>query len=184
MAAMVAAALGQLGDRTAWLVAILADRYRAPWPVIAAAAIAILAASSLAAAAGAVVAPRITPEAKQLFLAMALLLQGGGAFFTVKAPERLSGWRLGAVATTLVGVFILAFGDGVQFVVLTIAARTPFPALAAIGAATGSMAVVVPAAILGEAAWARLPWRTVRIGACALFLMVGAVLGLGALRLV
>ena len=119
MAAIVAAALGQLGDKTAWLVAILSDRYRAPGRIIAAAAIAILAASGLAATGGAFIAPRITPEAKQLFFALSLLLQGGGAFFPVKMPERLSGWRLGAVLTTLTGLFILAFGDGVQFIVLT-----------------------------------------------------------------
>ena len=132
MAAIVAAALGQLGDKTAWLVAILSDRY-APGRVIAAAALALLAAGGIAAAGGALIAPRLTPEAKQLFLAMALLLQGGGAFFPVKPPERLSGWRIGAVATTLLGLFILAFGDGVQFIVVTLAARTPFPALAAVG---------------------------------------------------
>ena len=184
MAAIVAAALGQLGDKTAWLVAILADRYRAPGRVIVAAAIAILAASGIAATGGAFIAPRITPEAKQLFFALSLLLQGGGAFFPVKMPERLSGWRLGAVLTTLAGLFILAFGDGVQFIVLTIAARTPFPALAAIGATIGSLAVVVPAAILGEAGWARVPWRTVRAIVGALFLLAGAVIGLGALRLI
>ncbi|WP_375380137.1 TMEM165/GDT1 family protein [uncultured Sphingomonas sp.] len=183
MAAIVAAALGQLGDKTAWLVAILADRYRAPGRVIAAAAVALLAASGIAAAGGAFIAPRITPEAKQLFLGMALVLQGGGAFFPVKMPERLSGWRLGAVPTTLVGLFILAFGDGVQFIVVTLAARTPFPVLAAIGATIGSLAVVVPAAILGEAAWARVPWRWVRVGAGALFLPAGAAIGLTAVGL-
>lgn len=184
MAAIVAAALGQLGDKTAWLVAILSDRYRAPGRVIAAAVIAILVASGIAATGGALIAPRITPEAKQLFFAMALLLQGGGAFFAVKMPERLSGWRLGAVLTTLAGLFILAFGDGVQFIVVTLAARTPFPALAAIGATIGSLAVVIPAAILGEAGWARLPWRPVRAVVGALFLLAGAVIGLGALRLI
>ncbi len=184
MAAIVAAALGQLGDKTAWLVAILSDRYRAPGRVVAAAGVAILAASGIAAFGGALIAPRITPEAKQLFFAMALLLQGGGAFLPVKAPERLSGWRLGAVLTTLAGLFILAFGDGVQFIVVTIAARTPVPALAAIGATIGSLAVVVPAAILGEAGWARVPWRRVRGVVGALFLLAGAVIGLGALRLI
>ena len=184
MAAIVAAALGQLGDKTAWLVAILSDRYRAPGRIIAAAAVAVLIASGIAATGGAFIAPRITPEARQLFFAMSLLLQGGGAFFPVKAPERLSGWRLGAVLTTLTGLFILAFGDGVQFIVVTIAARTPVPALAAIGATIGSLAVVVPAAILGEAAWVRLPWRTIRMVAGALFLLAGAVIGLSALRLI
>lgn len=184
MAAIVAAALGQLGDKTAWLVAMLADRYRAPGRIVAAAAVAILAASALAATAGAFIAPRLTPEAKQLFFAVALLLQGGGAFFRVKAPERLSGWRIGAVATTLLGLFILAFGDGVQFIVVTIAARTTVPALAAIGATIGSLAIVIPAAILGETAWARVPWRIVRALVGAGFLLAGTIVGLGAIGLI
>ena len=184
MAAIVAAALGQLGDKTAWLVAILADRYRAPGRIAAAAAVAILCASGIAAAGGAVIAPRLIPEAQQLFLATALLLQGGGALFPVKPPERLAGWRMGAVATPLLGLFILAFGDGVQFIVVTLAARTPFPALAAIGATIGSLAVVVPAAILGEAAWGRAPWRVIRAATGMIFLIAGAVIGLGALRLI
>ena len=40
MAAIVAGALAQIGDRPAWLAAILADRYRAPGIVILAAALA------------------------------------------------------------------------------------------------------------------------------------------------
>ena len=39
MAALVAAALAQVGDRTAWLAAILSDRYAKPGLVIAMAAL-------------------------------------------------------------------------------------------------------------------------------------------------
>ena len=113
MAALVAAALAQVGDRPAWLAAILADRYRASGLVIAMAALALFAAAGIAAAMGVLLAPKLTPEAKQLFLALALLFQGGGAMFPVKAPDRLTGWRLGATLTSLSGLFILAFGDGV-----------------------------------------------------------------------
>jgi putative Ca2+/H+ antiporter (TMEM165/GDT1 family) len=76
MAALVAAALAQIGDKPAWLAAILADRYRAPGLVIAMAAVALLGAGLLAALMGALLAPKLTPEAKQLFLALALLFQG------------------------------------------------------------------------------------------------------------
>ena len=93
MAAVVAAALAQIGDRPAWLAAILADRYRAPVLVTAMAALALLGAGLVAALAGALLAPRLTPEARQLFLALALLFQGAGAAFPVKAP---TGWSDGA----------------------------------------------------------------------------------------
>jgi putative Ca2+/H+ antiporter (TMEM165/GDT1 family) len=184
MAAIVAAALAQIGDRPAWLAAILADRYRAPFTVILAAALAMLAAGALAAVGGALLAPRLTPEAKLLMLSLALLFQGIGGFTRVKMPDRLEGWRLGAFVTTTLGLFILAFGDGVQFIVLTLAARTPLPWLAAVGAAIGSLVVVAPAALLGEAAWTSLPLRPLRIAASALLLIGAAVLALNALDLV
>ncbi len=184
MAALVAAALAQVGDRPAGLAAILADRYRAPWRVIAMAAAALLGAGLLAALAGALLAPKLTPEAKQLFLALALLFQGVGAGFPVKSPDRLEGWRLGAALTSLVGLFILAFGDGVQFVVLALAARAELPWLAAVGATLGSLAILAPAAVLGEAGWRALPLVAARRVIGALFVLAALWLGLGALRLI
>jgi putative Ca2+/H+ antiporter (TMEM165/GDT1 family) len=184
MAALIAAALAQIGDKAAWLAAILADRYRAPGLVIAMAAVALLGAGLLAALMGALLAPKLTPEAKQLFLALALLFQGAGAVFRVKAPDRLPRWRLGAALTSLLGLFILAFGDGVQFIVLALAARAELPWLAAVGAMLGSLAVIVPAAMLGERGWTALPLATVRRIIGGLFVLAALWLGLGALRLI
>lgn len=184
MAALVAAALAQVGDRPAWLAAILADRYRAPGLAIAMAALAIGLAATLAAVAGALLAPRLTPEAKQLFLGLAVLLQGGGGLFPAKAPDRLDRWRLGAAATSLLGLFILAFGDGVQFIVLALTARASLPWLAPLGATMGSLAVIAPAALLGEAGWRALPLRPLRLGIAVLFLIAGLWLALDALRLI
>lgn len=184
MAAIVAAALAQIGDRTAWLAAILADRYSRPLILIAAAAIAIACASALAAAAGVYLAPKLAPNAKAVMLGLALVLQGGGALFPVKPPERLAGWRLGAALTGLTGLFVLAFGDGVQFIVLALAARSPVPALAAVGATLGSLAVVVPAVTMGETAWTALPLKPIRIAIGAAFVVVGIVLGLSGLALI
>lgn len=184
MAALVAAALAQIGDRPAWLAAILADRYRAPLLVTAMAALALLGAGLVAALAGALLAPRLTPEARQLFLALALLFQGAGAAFPVKAPDRLERWRLGAGLTSLIGLFVLAFGDGVQFIVVAVAARADLWWLAAVGATIGSLAVIAPAAVLGEAGWRALPLTTARRIVGGLFVLAALSLGLGALRLI
>jgi putative Ca2+/H+ antiporter (TMEM165/GDT1 family) len=184
MAALVAAALIQVGDRPAWLAAILADRFRAPVTVVAMAALAIAAASALAVVGGMLVAPYLTPEAKAAFLALALVLQGGGALFPAKAPDRLDGWRIGAAATSLLGLFILAFGDGLQFVVVALAARAAVPWLAAVGATLGAVAVIAPAALLGERDWCRLPLAGVRRAIAVLFLIGGVVLALGGVGLI
>lgn len=184
MAAVIAAALAQIGDRPAWLAAVLADRYGKPLLVIAMATLALAAAAAIAATFGALLAPRLTPEAKQLFLALALLLQGGGALFPAKPPERLDRWRLGAALTSLLGLFILAFGDGVQFIVLALAARTPMPWLAVAGATIGSLAVIAPAVLVGEAQWRALPLALARRIIAVLFVLAGLFLGLGAVALI
>lgn len=181
MAALVAGILLQPGDRPAWLAAILADRFRAG-TVIVAASLALALAGGIAAAGGALVAPMLTPNARALFLALALVLAGGGAFVGVRPPERLDRWRVGGFATALLGLFILAFGDALQFVVVALAARGS-PPLAATGATLGALVVLAAAALMGERAWMRLPLRAVRRSAGALFLVAGLVTGLGALRL-
>lgn len=184
MAALVVAALAQVGDKPAWLAAILADRYRAPGAVIAGALVALAAVSALAAAAGALLAPRMTPEARQLLLACALLLQGAGAFWRGKGPDRLAGWRLGPFVTSVLGLAILLFGEGVQFVVLALAARSPTPALAAVGATLGGGAAIAAAALLGEAGWLRLPLLPAKRVIGALFVLAALWIGLGAVKLV
>ncbi len=182
MATLIAAALAQAGEKTAWLAAILADRYR-PAVVIAAATLALAINYALAAAAGMVAAPILSPNAKLLLVALSLLLAAGGAPFAPKRPDALDGWRIGGALTALIGLFIMAFGDVTQFIAAALAARSPVPWLAAVGATLGSLAVIAPAAVLGETGWRRLPLTAIRWGSGGVLLLAGVVLGLQALRL-
>ena len=184
MAALVVAALAQIGDRTPWLAAILADRYRRPGVVIAMAAAALLTAGALAVVAGMLLAPMLAPRAQDVLLGLALILQGGGALFPARAPARLTGWRTGAALTSLLGLFILAFGDGIQFVVVALAARSPLPWAAAIGATLGSLAVVAVAVTLGEASWQRLPLARLRLIVGIVMLVAGLAIGLHGIGLI
>ncbi len=183
MAALVVAALAPIGDRIPWLAAILADRYQKPWLVVVMAALAMAAAGAIAATFGAWLAPTLTPEAKQLFLAIALLLLGTGVVGTMKPPDRLAGWRIGTTATSFLGLFILAFGDGIQFVVLALAARSPLPSLAVVGATLGSLAPIATAVILGEKQWLGLPLVLMRRVIAMLFIVAGAAIAMSALGL-
>ncbi|UVO51408.1 TMEM165/GDT1 family protein [Sphingomonas sp. SUN019] len=184
MAALVLGALCQIGDKTPWLAAILADRFRSPALVIAAMTMALAANYALGVVGGILVAPLLTPEAKQLLLALALLFAGLGAPFRNKAPDRLENWRIGAVATSILGLAIMALGDRMQFVTAALAARSPMPWLAAIGATIGALAVATPAILLGEAKWQALPLRPVRIAAAAILTIAGLWIGLTGLRLI
>ena len=184
MAALVAALVVEATDRTPWLIAILADRFAKRATVIIAALLALAAGFALVAVGGALIGARLIPEARQLFLAVALLNAGITAFFPIKPPDRLTGWRLGAAATTFLGVFILAFGGRTQFIVMALAERGAAPALAAIGATVGAVAVVMLAALSGEAARRALPVTALRIVTGMVLTVIGAILALAGLRLI
>jgi putative Ca2+/H+ antiporter (TMEM165/GDT1 family) len=183
MAALVAVLLAQASDRTAWLTAILGDRY-GPGAVILATALALALGNTIAAIGGTLVAHQMSPNAKDLFLAIALIFAGVAAFSRIKPPDRLTGWKLGALFTSLLGVFVLALGDRSQFLTAAITARSPSPAFAAIGATLGALAVNVPAILAGEGARKHLPITAVRITIGVLFVLVGTYMALGAIRLI
>lgn len=182
--AFIAVLLAQVGDRSPWLVAILADRYGKPLTIAFAAFLAHAAGNAVAATGGALIAPMLTPNARQLLVALALVFAAMGALWRLKPPERLEGWKLGAFATSLLGVFILAAGDTTQFFTFAFAARGPSPVLAAIGATIAVLVVNTAAALIGEKAWRKLPIRPYRIGFGLLCLATGFILAAGALRLI
>ncbi len=179
--AFVAVLLAGVGDRPALLAAILADRHGRGATIAGIVAQAI--GFALAAVAGMLVAPHLTPNARNLLLALALLSAGGSALFAAKIKDRLDHWRLPAWLTGLLGMAILAFGDRGQFLVFALVARTPDPVAGTIGATLAAGALSAAAAGLGERGWLALPFRWVRPVVGGLLLTVGAVTGLGALRL-
>ena len=181
MAALVAALLTQASDRGPWLAARLGDRFERRPTAIAGLVIALVIVNALAAAGAMLIAPLLVPEAKKLLLALALVSAGGAALFHPKAPADT--FRGGAFVATLAALLALGIGDRSQFITFALAARTPIPALAAIGATLGSIAILIPAMLIGERAYTRLPQRAIRLPIAAIMLIAGLVIGLGALRL-
>ncbi len=184
MAALVLGAICQAGDKTPWLAAILADRFRAPWMVIGATAVALAGNYALGVIGGRLIAPLVTPEARQLLFALALLLAGLGTTFRGRSPDRLEGWTIGAFATSALGLAIMIFGDRMQFIVVGIAAGSDLPWLAGVGATIGALAVAAPAAIIGEKQWLALPQRAIRAATAALLILLGVIVALMALGLI
>lgn len=176
MPAVVAGLLLGIGDRTSWLAAIKADQGRSPGALLLSAALAFGLGNAAAAQAG-LWLPRLTPNAGQLMLALALGFGGAGALWGARRPDSFARWP------AFPGLFVLGFGEGMQFVTFALAARADVPAFAAIGATIGTLAAVAPAAVLGEAAWLKLPLKPVRIATAAILLLVALVLAAGALRL-
>ena len=182
--ALIAALAAGLNDRPAWLAAILADRFRSPLAVLFGLALAFAGASAIAAVSTLLILPILTPNARQLMLALTLLFAGVGCLMRGKPPERLEGWRLGALLTAGLGGFVLALGDRTAFLVFGFAAWGASPAAAAIGGTIGATMLAILAASMGEAAWRRLPIRLFGAAAGVVFLALGALAAAGALRLV
>jgi Ca2+/H+ antiporter, TMEM165/GDT1 family len=182
--AFIAAALAEMGDKSPWLAAILAARFGRAGPVLLGIFAAAALASALSAAAGALVQPMMTPNARLLFLALALVVSGVTGFFALRRPDPLANWRIGAFATTAIGLFVLQFGEGTQFLVAGLAANAKLPAMAALGATLGICAVTIPMALAGIALRDRLPIRAMRIIPAILFLATGLWAAVSALRLI
>ena len=184
MAAIVLGAITQATDKTPWLAAMLADRFRAPVFVALAALVALAINYALGVVGGLLVAALLTPEARLLLLALALVLAGLGTAIRDKAPDGLAGWRVGRGVTVFAGLFIMVFGDRMQFIVAALAARSVLPWAAAVGATLGAAAVTGYAAVAGERAWRALPLRALRIGAAGVLTVAGLWTGLSAVRLI
>ena len=184
MAALVLGALTQVGDKTPWLAAILSDRFKTPGLVIFAAVVALAINNAIGVVGGVFIASLITPNAKLLLLALALVLAGLTIQLRPKTIDRLEGWRIGAFATSVLGLVIMAFGDRMQFVTGALATRSPVPWLAAVGATIGAMAVCVPAILVGEARWRALPLKPVRIASGVVLTLAGIILGLSGMGLI
>lgn len=183
LSAFLAAALAELGDKTQWLALALGLHFRRAGPVLAGIALAALANAALAAFAGQLVAPMLTRWAATLMLALALGFAGTGALLRSAAPETRN-WRMGPFLGSFLAFFIAELGDKTQFLTFAITVRTGAPELAAAGAAAGVTAMAAIAVIGGRAALDTLPLSKLRVGVGALFLVLGFIAAVSALRLI
>ncbi|MDX3900543.1 MAG: TMEM165/GDT1 family protein [Sphingobium sp.] len=183
LTALLGCLLGEMGDRSQWLILALAARYRRDGLVLAGVATAAACNAALSATAGAFLAPMLAANARLLFLALSVLFLGAGMMFRVKRPDTLDRWPLGPFLTSALGLFILGFGDGPQFLVLGIVTRTGDPVMAAIGGAIGVTLAAVPVVLLREAFYRHRALPVVRLAGGVLLLAIGALLALSALEI-
>ncbi|WP_157215563.1 TMEM165/GDT1 family protein [Flavisphingomonas formosensis] len=181
----LAALLAEFGDKTQLLAIVLALRFpRREGAVLAGIAVAALANSLIAAGAGQLIHQMINFRAITLMIAVALLSAGVGSLMRQRRPDTADSWKLGAFGTSAVSFGILAFGDTTQFLTMTLAARADSLLLAAAGATAGTVAGAAVAVALADRFEKSLPLRPLRHGIAGLFLLIGFVTAIGALRLI
>ena len=167
--------LAEIGDKTMLLAIILAARFRRPLPIIAGIFAATIVNHALAAWAGAAIAGLLDGAWFRLTVALSFLAM---ALWTLK-PDEIEdadagkGARFGAFLTTTVAFFAAEMGDKTQLATVALGARYHAVALVAVGTTIGMMIANVPAVYLGDRITRLVPMRAVRIGAAAIFALVG-----------
>lgn len=184
LTSFVAAGLAEWGDKSQWLVVLLAARFARPMPILAGVAVAALANALIAAAAGIFVHDMIVARAASLLVAVALLFAGVAGLIRHKGPGIAERWPIGPFLTAAGGFFLLGLGDRTQFVTFALAAHYDSLALTAAGAAAGMIAASLPAALLGERLPALAHIGALRIGIAVLFLLAGFFVAITSLQLV
>lgn len=184
MAALVAMALVQASDRTAWGVALVADRFGARAMILAGVVIAVAVCSAIAGYVGGLVAPMLDDDAAMLLFGGVLLSAGIAAIFPMKRPTIVAPRRMGGPIAAFMATLILSLGDRGTLIVLAVAARTDTPVFAAVGGTLGALAVLVPALLGGERARMRLPMGKLRPGIGGVLVVAGLIAALGAMRLI
>jgi len=177
-------AIAEMGDRTQLLSLMLAARFRRPWPILAGVLCATLANHALAGLIGVRLGHLLTPRRLDTVVGASMIAM---ALWTLKpdtldeAGTRVSG--TGAFLATLAAFFIAEIGDKTQ--IATIALAAAYSSLLAVvaGTTTGMLLANAPAVFLGRAFAERLPIRKLHYVASALFLLLGVLFILRALRL-
>ncbi len=168
-------AVAEIGDKTQLLALVLACRFRRPMPVILGILAATLANHAAAGFAGAWIAGLIDPAVMRWLLGTSFLAVAAWAL----VPDRLDDEqrplfrRAGPFLTTLFMFFLVEIGDKTQIATVGLAIR--FDALIAVvlGTTLGMMIANAPIVLCGEALAKRLPLRSVRLCAAAIFVVLG-----------
>lgn len=179
--AFVAAALAEWGDKTQLIVALLAARSGRPGLVLLGLFLAAAASNIAAAFAADLVAGMISLRAMTLMVALALLFAGVAGLIR-RQPPSIGSAKTPVILAAPLLCLAAELGDRTQFLTFALAGRFE-PVLAAAGATAGIVAAGVPAALLGARLQTALPVRAVRIGGAILFLLVGFLVAVSALRL-
>lgn len=175
--------LAEMGGKSQLLLLALAKRFDRDGAVIAGIIVGAIASAAISAIAGAWIAPMLGSDARLMFMALAWWFMGAGMVWPVKAPDPLDGWPTGAFFTSYLGLFILCFGEGSQFLILGVATRTAEPVLAGIGGTIGVIAALMPVVIMRDSFFA-LPVQAIRWVGAGMAILAGFVTVLTALRLV
>lgn len=176
-------AIAEMGDRTQLLSLMLAARFRRPWPILAGILCATVANHAAAALIGERIGRALTPRILDATVGISMIAM---ALWSLKADELddepTAATRRGAFLATLISFFIAEIGDKTQIATVALAAAYSNLLAVIAGTTTGMMLANAPVVLFGKAFAARLPLKSIRYVASALFLGLGLFFVIRALR--
>ena len=176
LVSLASIAIAEVGDRTQLLALVLAARFRKPWPIIGGILCATLINHGVAAWLGSRLGELLRPALLDAAVGVSMIAMGLWALradkLTDEAPLVSHG---GVFVATLVAFFVAETGDKTQ--IATLALGAAYSNLAAVvgGSTCGMLLANAPVVLFGSAFAGKLPLRAMRIGAAALFLVLGTV---------
>jgi putative Ca2+/H+ antiporter (TMEM165/GDT1 family) len=170
-------AMAEMGDKTQLLALLLAARYRAPLPIIAAILLSTLLNHALAAALGQWLTVMVDQSVMRWILAFSFI----GMAVWMLIPDKLDDnddqiarWKkFGVFGATFVLFFLAEIGDKTQFATVALAARFDDLIWVIAGTTLGMMIANVPAVLIGDRLASRLPIAIIHRIAALIFLLVG-----------
>ncbi len=191
--------IAELGDKTQLAVLTQTCKYRRPLPVFLGGSLALTLVTALGAAGGEVLTRLIPPTTLQLVAAVAFVVMGllmaaeatrsegallGGETCEVSEDPREHGasWSWRAFTSTLTLLFVAELGDKTQLAVLSLASGRATAELAIfIGGSLALTAVTALGVIGGRGLCCLIPERLLLWLSAAIFVAMGALMGLGVL---
>ena len=166
-------AIAELGDRTQLLSLLLATRFRKPWPIVAGVLVATIANHAVAGAIGVWFGSLLTPRRMDIIVGISMVAMALWTLKPDKIEEGASFKQAGAFMATLVAFFVAEIGDKTQIATVALAAAYTNLFHVVLGTTCGMMLANVPVIFLGKVFADRLPLRTIRYVAAALFIGLG-----------
>ena len=167
--------LAEIGDKTQLLSLILAAKYRKPWHIAFGILLATLVNHALAGAFGALVAEWLSPQTLRWIVAVSFIAIAAWTLIPDRIDEsdaeRAAGHSV--IVATIISFFIAEMGDKTQIATAVIAAQYHPLWQVVAGTTTGMLLADVPVVWLGARFASKLPLKTARFVAAALFAGLG-----------
>lgn len=170
-----AVALAEIGDKTQLLSLVLAAKFKKPWPICAGILVASLLSHAIAAELGAWLAHWMTPVVQRWLIGLSFLAVAAWALLPEKTEdgETAPMHGRGVFMASVVAFFVAELGDRTQIATVVLGAhyRPLWQVIA--GSTVGMLVANVPVVFLGARFAARMPLHATRLGAAALFALLG-----------